>query len=69
MGLLYLLQFQSLSFIEMGTGKFEETERFTGSLDQKLDWDIPNWYCDIIPRNLNVTLLNLHVTPCAFREI
>jgi len=34
-GLLYLLQFQSLGYIEMGTGKFEETEKFTVSFDQK----------------------------------
>lgn len=39
---LYFLQFQSLSFIEVGTGKFEETEKFTVRFDQKWDWGIPN---------------------------
>jgi len=32
---LYFLQFQSLNFIEMGTGKFEETKKFTVSFNQK----------------------------------
>ena len=40
---LYFLQFQSLNFIEMGTGKFEETKKFTVSFNQKWDWGIPNW--------------------------
>jgi hypothetical protein len=32
---LYFLQFRSLNSIELGTGKFEETEKFIDYFDQK----------------------------------